>query len=279
MPLIIIATPIGNLQDLSFRALEELKHSDFILCEDTRTSQVLLNHYGVEKKCYSFHKFNEKKEELWVVEELKKGKKIALLSDAGTPGICDPGAQLVRRCHEEKIEITSIPGPSALITALSLYGMLEPPFQFVGFLPKREKELEESLFAILLYPGLSIAYDTPNHLKETLQLIQKWVPQKEIFIARELTKKFEEILKAPVEEVTYHFAKKPLKGELVLILSGEERMRKAKELSPLAFVSYLEENFSLSQKEALKLAAIHFDLPKKQLYDALHKRSANQHLG
>lgn len=273
MSLVIVSTPIGNLQDLSFRALEELRRADFVLCEDSRVSRALLSHYGVHKKVYSFHKFNEKREEERMITELKRGKKIALISDAGTPGICDPGARLIKRCHQENIHVSAIPGPCALITALTLYGMCESRFQFVGFLPKKEEELKKMLFSLLLYPGVSIAYDTPEHIQKTVELLQKWVPQKEVCIARELTKKFEEVIKAPVEKVVEYCTKRPLKGEIVFILPGEERAQDAQQSSPLAFVDYLEKHFSLSQKEALKLAALHFDLPKKQLYDALHKTS------
>lgn len=269
--LVVVGTPIGNLKDLSYRAVETLKNSDLILCEDTRTSQVLLKAYDIKAPLLSFHKFNEKKREEEVIEKLKAGLKVALISDAGMPGICDPGTKIIHRCREEGIETQVVPGPSALISALSLTGWEAPRFQFVGYLEKKEGELKKQLIDMLTYEGISISYETPHHLKKTLLLLQEIAPKKDIFLARELTKLYEECLSGTAEKLLSHFQKKEIKGELVLILRGEQP-----ELTgdPKEWVTFLMQTFQLSQKEALLIAAKWLKCPKRKLYDDMHRNGA-----
>jgi 16S rRNA (cytidine1402-2'-O)-methyltransferase len=219
--LTLIATPIGNLQDISLRGLEVLKEADLILAEDTRISMRLLKKYEIDTPLLSFHKFNEWRREAGVIAKLKAGKQIALISDAGTPGICDPGTKLVKRCREEGISVTAVPGPSAFTMALSLIGEEFSRFQFLGFLPKKTGKLKKTVEGILAYPGLSIAYDTPHHLEKTLKTTEMIAPASHIFIARELTKIHEECIQGTPGELLGHF-KEGIRGELVLIFKGSD---------------------------------------------------------
>lgn len=260
--LFIVATPIGNLKDITFRAVEVLKTVDLILAEDTRTSRVLMRTYGIEVEMRSFHRFNEKGREEATVDLLKEGKKIALISDAGTPGICDPGARLIQRCRKGGIKIEVIPGPCAAIAALSLFGS-EENFQFIGFLEKKGKK---QFISILYYPGLTIAYESPHHLMKTLKLMQEIDPHSTIFIARELTKIYEETLEGTPEELIHHFQTKKILGEYVLIFSGNQNPFDKK---PQELVEELKRRFDLSDKEAIAAAAKLLNQPKQSLYKNL----------
>ncbi len=246
---------------MSYRAVEVLKKVDLILAEDTRTSRVLLKTYGIETPMKSFHLFNERKREEEMLEELRGEKRLALISDAGTPGISDPGAGLIRRCREEGIRVEVVPGPCAVIAALSLFGS-EEQFQFIGFLAKKEGELKKQLIDILHYPGLSIVYESPHHLMKTLELMKRAAPEAKIFIARELTKRYEETVEGTAEELITHFGDKIL-GEFVLIFSGREVPF---ETDPQKLVQELQERFGISGKEALVVAAKLLGRPKRELY-------------
>lgn len=270
--LYLVATPIGNLQDITLRAIETLKNSDYVLCEDTRHSLTLLKYYGIEKPLKSFHKFSEFAKEDSVVEDLQRGKHIALISDAGTPGISDPGALLVKRCVQENIPITSIPGPCAAITALTASGLSTDLFQFFGFLPKKAKELKSTLSTILAYSGTTICYESPFRLLEVLKVLSQLSENRAIVICRELTKKFEEIKRGTAQELSDYFKANPLKGELVVLISGTKRQEIDWEnLSPEEHVEYLEKTYQLSRKEAIKMAADMRGTPKRTLYNLFHK--------
>ncbi|MCB1106898.1 MAG: 16S rRNA (cytidine(1402)-2'-O)-methyltransferase [Chlamydiia bacterium] len=262
--LYVVATPIGNLKDITFRAVEVLKEVDLILAEDTRTSGVLTKRYEIETQMLSYHKFNEREREEGVIRELKKGKKMALISDAGTPGICDPGASLIRRCRDEGIRVESIPGPSSLTAALSLFGS-EERFQFIGFLEKKGKgQLIDAIF----YEGITVCFETPHHLITTLEWMKEIAPDKKIFVARELTKLYEEILEGTAEELITHFQKKKVLGEYVVIFSG---FQNPFELEPRKLIDELQDRFGVSSKEALIAAAKLLNRPKRELYDNLHR--------
>jgi 16S rRNA (cytidine1402-2'-O)-methyltransferase len=216
--LYIVATPIGNLEDITIRALNTLKSSDYILCEDTRKSSILLNHYKIKKRLISFHKFNEKKREKKILEDLESGKNISLISDSGTPIISDPGLLLVKTCIEKNIKITSIPGPCSIITAITLSGIKNTPFQFLGFFPKKGRDKE--ILKILSYRGLSIYFESAKRLLKILKIFQKKAPDLELTIARELTKKFEEIKKGKADQLIDHFTQKNPKGEIVFLIDN-----------------------------------------------------------
>ena len=265
--LYVVATPIGHLKDITFRAVETLKKVDLVLAEDTRTSGVLMRKYGIATPMKSFHKFNECRREDEILSLLKRGKDIALISDAGTPGICDPGATLIQKCQEAQMKVEVIPGPCAAIAALSLYGS-EKRFQFIGFLEKKGKK---QFIDILSYPGLTIAYESPHHLMKTLEWMREMAPDAPIFIARELTKIHEETLRGTAEELLDHFQKKKILGEYVLIFSGSETLFN---LKPRKLVEELQKRFGISAKEALVAAAKLLNQPRRKLYDDLHRSSA-----
>jgi 16S rRNA (cytidine1402-2'-O)-methyltransferase len=218
--LFLIATPIGNLADFTFRALQTLEECDYLLCEDTRRSSILLKHYQVLKKpLRSFYKFNERAKEERILRDLEEGKKIGLLSDAGTPGIADPGVRLVMRCRERGIPVTPIPGACAAIVALSASGLETDRFQFVGFLPRTKGKLKKRVEELLTYPGTSICYVAPHRIREAIEAIASVAPERKCVLAREVTKKFETFLSAPAGELQLKLTQMPLKGEMVLLIS------------------------------------------------------------
>lgn len=264
--LYLISTPIGNLGDFSFRSVETLKKCDYILCEDTRHSRGLLNHYEIQVPLHAFHKFNEAKAEERVIEDLKKGMTIALISDAGTPLIADPGQELVARCQKEGIAVSAIPGACAIVDALVLSGLAPCPFQFIGFLPKKEKELHEVLSKIIFYQGTSIAYESPHRIEETLSALQQLAPERKLCIARELTKLHEECLIGTPGELIAHFQKHPPRGEIVLLISPPEEKISFEHLSLVELVEMLQKDLHLGKTEAIKMAAQMHNLPKKEVY-------------
>jgi 16S rRNA (cytidine1402-2'-O)-methyltransferase len=214
--LYIVSTPIGNLDDITLRSLEVLKKSDIILCEDTRRSLKLLNHYKIKKKLISYHKFNEKKELSKIIKYLKEGKILSLISDAGTPALSDPGQILIKNCIEENIKIIPIPGPSSITAATSIAGF-EDKFLFYGFLPKTENELAKIMgglknldFALVFFvPGIKINF--------YLKSFKKYLAGRDIFIAREITKMHETFYRSTLTEIKLF--KAPLKGELTVVIS------------------------------------------------------------
>lgn len=260
MCIYLIATPIGNLQDITFRAIDTLKQVDFILCEDTRKSKVLLKKYEIDTPLKSYHKFTEKRRQESIIESLHSGKKIALISDAGTPGINDPGQRLVARCHKEKLPVTSVPGPSALITALSLSGFSFERFQFIGFLPKKGAEKKFALIDAFFYPGLTICFESPNRIRQTLELISQIGPDQEIAVVREMTKIHEECLRGKADQLL----KKEILGEITIIISGNLKL--SSKLDPKEHVEKLQKKYGLQKQEAIKLAAELRGESKKELY-------------
>ncbi len=268
--LYLIATPLGNLADITLRAIDTLKSVDYILCEDTRHSRILLTHHGIKKPLKSYHKFNEEKELASILDDLKSGTDIALISDAGTPGISDPGHILLARCIQEKIPVTALPGPCAAVLALTLSGLSTERFQFVGFLPKKAKELNDWLQEVLSYKGTTIAYESPLRLKKTLELIATLDPERKIAVVREMTKKFEESLQGTAAELLTHFKTSPLKGEIVLLFAGEEKEEDFSHLSLREHVELLQKEYSLSLSDAIKTAARLRKLPKSRVYKEIH---------
>lgn len=263
--LYLIATPIGNLKDITYRAVEILHTCDYLLCEDTRHSKVLLTHYGIQKPLRSFHAHNEAGKENEVIEDLKKGLNIALLSDAGTPGVCDPGYLLGLRCRQEKIPFTALPGPCAAILGLTLSGLKMDRFQFMGFLPKTASDLKKTLIDMLGYSGTSICYESPHRLVETLEVLSQCGKDHSVCVGRELTKIYEEALRGSAQELLEHFQKFPPKGEIVLLIEGKEKVDYS-HMSPIEHVNLLQQQYGISQKEAIKMAAELRDVPKREIY-------------
>ena len=221
--LYLVATPIGNLGDVSFRAVEVLKSVDEIACEDTRHSKILLNHYGIQKPTVSYHNFSEKTRTPQIVEQLKQGKNVALVSDAGTPGVADPGYRLVQMAIQEGIRIESIPGPSAFLAALSVSGLPTDRFVFEGFLPVKSGARRSKLLSLKNETRTVIFYESPHRLLKSLEAIRQTLGDIPIVVARELTKKFEEVLRKKTSEMIQEFSNKKIRGEFVLLfhLSNE----------------------------------------------------------
>ena len=263
--LYLISTPIGNLDDISYRAVKILSSCDYILCEDTRKSVKLLNHLKIKKKIVSYHKFSEAKKLTSIIEDLENNKEIALISDGGTPIICDPGLLLLKKAIEKNIEYTALPGPCSIINALVLSGFDSIPFQFLGFLEKKPSSLKKQLKKMVYYDGVSIAFESPKRLLKTLKEFDKIDPEKNLVVARELTKKFEEIKRGKAKELYNHFIKKSVKGEIVLI--AEKNEVDFKELDVHDLLKFLVESGN-SPKEALKLAQ---KIKKEKLYNKVKK--------
>ncbi len=265
----LVATPIGNLSDFSQRAIDALKNSDLILCEDTRHSLHLLRHYGIEKPLLSLHQFNEKSREERVLQDLEEGRNISLISDAGTPLISDPGFSLVQACIKKNIPFSAIPGPCSPIQALVLSGFETTRFQFIGFMPRKEGQLQETLRSAFCYRGTTIAFESPERLIETLEYIEKLAPLREVAVARELTKLYEECRRGTASELLSHFRSTPPRGEIILLIRQGEFSESEIPLEEL--VELLQELHGLSLKEAIKSAAVLKKIPKNQVYKTIHR--------
>ncbi len=266
--LYIISTPIGNLEDITTRAVKTLTAVDYILCEDTRISLRLLNKLNIKKKLISFHKFNEKKLQKKIITDLKNNKKIALISDAGTPLISDPGSDLIKDCYKNNIKVTAIPGACSIIQALVLSGFDTTPFQFLGFLPKKEKDIDMTIKKMLFFEGTSICFESPNRIHKTIAKIAKLDPKRNIAILRELTKKFEEKITKQAKDLEKHLKNHSIKGEIVLAV---EKGSPIDDLSIEDLVSILQTLFGLSLKEAMKKTALIKKISKKKIYDIFKK--------
>lgn len=265
--LTLVATPIGNLADITFRAIEALKQADAILCEDTRRSTILLQHYGIEKPLFAHHQFNEAKSLERVLERLRAGENLALISDAGTPCLNDPGALLVAACIREELPFTALPGPCSPIMALLLSNFDATRFQFVGFLPRQP---EKALRGFLGYPGTTVAFESPERLLSTLETLVTLDPKRRCAVVREMTKTYEECKRGSAEELFAYFQAKGVKGEICLVL-GEGAL--PEESLPLEeLVQMLQEFHGLSLKEAIKMAARLSGVPKSKVYQIIHKQ-------
>jgi 16S rRNA (cytidine1402-2'-O)-methyltransferase len=218
--LYVVATPIGNLGDITIRALEILKDVDFVAAEDTRHSGILLKRYQIDKPLISYHEHNEAMRTAQFVERLAAGEKIALITDAGMPGISDPGARLVRECIKRGLNFTIIPGPSSILTALVGSGFPADKFFFGGFLPVKSGRRERELRAAVARDETSIYFESPYRLTKTLKAAIDLLPDRQLCVARELTKKFEEFRRGTAAELLAHYEAHPPKGEIVLIIGG-----------------------------------------------------------
>jgi 16S rRNA (cytidine1402-2'-O)-methyltransferase len=218
--LYVIATPIGNLSDITLRALEILKHVDLVAAEDTRHSGILLKHYQIAKPLISYHEHNEAMRTAQLVERLAAGERIALITDAGTPALSDPGARLIRECIKRELDFTIIPGPSSILSALVGSGFSCEKFSFGGFLPIKSGQRERELRAAAACEETSIYFESPYRLTKTLKAAASVLENRQLCVARELTKKFEEFRRGSAAELLAHYEKRPAKGEIVLIISA-----------------------------------------------------------
>lgn len=268
--LYICPTPIGNLEDITLRVLRVLKEVSLIAAEDTRHTRRLLNHFEISNKTISYHEHNKQKVGPQLVAKLLEGENIALVSDAGMPGISDPGEDLVKLCIEENIEFFVLPGASAVINALVGSGLNTRKFAFEGFLDRNSKKRRARLELIQDEDRTIAFYEAPHRIKETLKDIGKVLGNREIAVCRELTKKYEEFIRGNVEEVIDIFNEKEIRGEFVILIAGlDEKVAKIDEawidLTVLEHVMMLIENGS-SKKDAIKDVAKVRKIPKKDVY-------------
>ena len=218
--LYVVATPIGNLGDITLRAIEVLKTVDVVAAEDTRRSGILLKHLGIKKPFVSYHEHNEATRTLQLVERLARGENIALITDAGTPGLSDPGLRLIRECIKRGLPFTIVPGASSILAALIGSGFSTEKFFFGGFLPVKSGQRERELRAAGEREETSIFFESPYRLTKTLAVCIDVMPERELCVARELTKKFEEFRRGVASELLAHYQANPPKGEIVLVISG-----------------------------------------------------------
>ena len=271
--LYICPTPIGNLEDITLRTIRILKEADLIAAEDTRHSRKLLNHLEIEKKMISYHEHNKFKVEDLLIDKLKEGLNIALVSDAGMPGISDPGEEIIKRAIEEGIELYCLPGPSALINALVLSGLSTRRFSFEGFLDRNKKERKERLERIRYDDRTLIFYEAPHRLKDTLKDMLEILGDRNIVCARELTKKFEEYKRLRISEILdYYSSNENPRGEYVVVVEGasEEEFTKLKEaefenLSIEEHIIKLMDE-GMRKKDAVKEVSKLRNIPKNEVY-------------
>jgi 16S rRNA (cytidine1402-2'-O)-methyltransferase len=224
--LYIVSTPIGNREDITLRALHILKEVDLIAAEDTRHTILLLRHFGIQTPLTSYFEGNELKKREFILSKLKQGHRVALVSDAGTPGISDPGFRLIQTAIENQIPIIPIPGPSAVITALSVSGLPTDAFLFKGFLPHKSKKKKDFLQQLEGIRETLIFYESPHRLSETLNNIFDILGDREMVLTRELTKVYEEVIRGKVSEIQTQIGERKLKGEITLVISGRTRKKK-----------------------------------------------------
>lgn len=274
MPLFLIATPLGHLLDISERALASLRSSDLVLCEDTRTSRVLLQHYEIDKPLASFHKFNEEQMKSNLLDQLACGRQIALISDAGTPCLCDPGQELVASCRANGYEVTPIPGACSVIAALTASGLPCSPFQFIGFLDKSPGAKRKSLKNCLQYPGTSVFFESPHRVLVTLQILSELDPSRRIALAKEITKKFEAFFLGTSSELLEELQKRfngELRGEWVVMIEPN-----LQPLIPPALQEACEkvlalESKGLSRRDSLHAVCLCLGVSSQDLYQALEQ--------
>ncbi len=273
--LYLCATPIGNLSDMSPRVIETLKDADLIAAEDTRNSIKLLNHFDIDTPMTSYHEFNKVDKAKTLIGKLKEGQNIALITDAGTPAISDPGEVLVKMCQEENITVTSLPGPAALIVALTLSGLSTRRFCFEGFLPPEKKERRRILEELTNESRTIILYEAPHHLKGTLAELKEALGDRRITICRELTKKFESVMPTTILKAIAYYEENEPRGEYVLVIEGksfkeqdEERQLGFAEMSIEEHMKIYEDQ-GIDHKEAMKLVAKDRGVSKRDIYNAL----------
>lgn len=270
--LYLVPTPIGNLKDITLRALETLQEADFIAAEDTRQTLKLLNHFDIKKPLISYHKYNEQIKSDKIIELLAEGKNIALVSDAGTPGISDPGSVIVQRCIEKMIDFEVLPGATAITTALVYSGLDTTKFLFRGFLPRENKERKIITDELLKSQETLIFYEAPHRLLDTLTYLLDTFGNRRIAVCRELTKIYEEIYRGSLKEALEYFIENRPRGEFVLVLEGKKleqiKEEKREEWINLSIeehiVKYIKDG--LTKKDAIKLVAKERELPKSEVY-------------
>ncbi|RDI38394.1 16S rRNA (cytidine(1402)-2'-O)-methyltransferase [Falsibacillus pallidus] len=272
--LYLVPTPIGNLEDMTYRALRILKEADLIAAEDTRNTKKLCNYFEITTPLVSYHEHNKETSGKQLIQSLKDGKKIALVSDAGMPAISDPGYEVVAEALQHDITVVPLPGANAALSALIASGIATQPFYFYGFLQRNKKDKKEELEQLKYQSATMILYESPHRLKETLQLIHQVWGDRRMAVCRELTKRFEEFIRGTVSELLEWTQNGEVRGEFCLIIEGsvEEQEEKAawwEDLSIMEHVDHYVEQGN-KPKDAIKLAAVDRDMPKREVYAAYH---------
>lgn len=273
--LYLCATPIGNLEDMTFRVIRTLKEVDLIAAEDTRNSIKLLNHFEIQTPMTSYHEYNKFEKGRKLVEKLQEGQNIALITDAGTPGISDPGEELVKMCYEEGILVTSLPGAAACITALTLSGLSTRRFAFEAFLPTDKKEREYVLEELEREFRTVILYEAPHRLLKTLKLLQERLGNRRVTVCRELTKRHETAFATTLYEAVIYYEEHEPKGECVLVIEGRSREMAEREARDKWEELSIEEHMKhyladgMDKKEAMKKVAKDRGVQKREIYNYL----------
>ena len=278
--LYLCATPIGNLEDMTFRAVRIMQEADLIAAEDTRNSIRLLNHFDIRTPMTSYHEHNKYEKGEKLVSRMLNGENIALITDAGTPGISDPGEELVRMCAEAGIQVVSVPGASACITALTVSGLATRRFAFEAFLPSDRKEREEILGELRNETRTIVLYEAPHRLLRTLKILLEWLGDRNVSVCRELTKKHETVFRSTLEAACAYYEESEARGECVIVMEGKSReelrqveQEKWKELTIPDHVEYYITQ-GLDKKEAMKRAAKDRGMKKRDIYNFLEKEKS-----
>lgn len=273
--LFLCATPIGNLEDITYRVLKTLRDVDLIAAEDTRNSIKLLNYFEIKTPMTSYHEFNKIEKAYQLVDKLREGKDIALITDAGTPGISDPGEDLVRICQEEGIEVTSLPGPAACITALSVSGLPTRRFAFEAFLPRSKKQRSKILEDMVSETRTIVLYEAPHHLLHTLEELLAALGNRQMAICRELTKRYEDVKRMTLEDAVSFYRDNEPRGEFVLIIQGKSyedvQKEQAEEWNLMSLQEHMDyyERQGVQHKEAMKMVAKDRGITKREVYQQL----------
>lgn len=275
--LYLCGTPIGNMKDITLRSLETLRNVDLIAAEDTRHTGKLLKYYHIEKSLTSYHEFNKKKKSCFILKHLQQGENVALVSDAGMPGICDPGFEIINRVIQSQFQVIPVPGVSALIAALVVSGFDISRFIFEGFVPKKKIEREHFFSDLKRESRTIVMYESPHRIKDTMAIIQKIMGDRRIVINRELTKRFEEIIRGTVSEIIPEFNARDIKGELTLVMegckkgikevivSGTEPKNKAEIKKKMK--NYLKKGYY--NKDIVSLITKEYEVPKNWVYSLI----------
>ena len=273
--LYLCATPIGNLGDMTPRVVETLRSVDIIAAEDTRNSIKLLNHFEIKTSMTSYHEYNRVEKADYLIEQMRQGKDVALITDAGTPAVSDPGEVLVAKCHEAGITVTSLPGAAACITALTLSGLGTRRFCFEAFLPSDKKERAQILEELKAESRTMILYEAPHHLVRTLQDLYETLGNRRLTLCRELTKKFETVLPTTIEDALAMYSHEEPRGEYVLVVEGKSLKQKKEEqhnawqsMSIEEHMAYYERE-GMDEKSAMKQVAKDRGVPKREIYQYL----------
>jgi 16S rRNA (cytidine1402-2'-O)-methyltransferase len=264
--LYVVSTPIGNLEDITLRALRVLKEVDLVAAEDTRRTRRLLTHYGIRRPLISYHEFNRRLREETLLKELREGRSIALVTDAGTPGISDPGEDLVKRAVQESIPLVPIPGPSALIAALSVSGLPTETFLFYGFLPSKTGARQKFLRSLKERGETLVFYESPRRLRSFLEDSARILGDRQVVVAREITKVYEEVCRGTITGILDRLGEEEAKGEVTVILEGRPPQKIGERSAVPEALEYYSRELGLSMKESIGRVADDLGVSKREVY-------------